>query len=234
MRRRVRHRTSGERAKRLALARGEEERLELRWKPGFDELTLLLDGELLGTVPTKRELRVGRSFRLPDGTSLRIRLTKDFFGFSLELERDGRPLPDSPGALGPPHRLAYRILYFLAGFNLGGGLFLSVTSAEQLGRVRPGWVLLTGLLYLVLGVLVHRRSAPALVLAIAVYAGDGIRSAIAALPADDDVSVVGLLVRGVLVAGMIRGIRATRLLPPRNALASPGMKAILGESSAQR
>ncbi len=130
-------------------------------------------------------------------------------------------------------------------------MFLSAASAEALGRIRPGWVLLSGLAYLILGMLVHRRSAPALVVAVAVYAGDGVRSAFAATLVGEDVPLagaivpltgaivplagaivpaVGLLVRGVLIAGMIRGIRATRLLPPRDPRASPGMEAISGES----
>lgn len=230
MRPKARFREVDEQAVRFALARGEDERLELRWEPGFQELTLLFDGDLLGTVSGKRELRAGQCFRLPDGTSLRIRLRKDYFGFSLEADRDGRPLPDSPGALRPPHRLAYRILYFLAGFHLGGGLFLTATPVDQLGRIRPSWVLLSGLVYLVLGGLVHRRSAPALITAVAVYAGDGIRNAVTALLAGDEVSVVGLLVRGILVAGMIRGIRATRLLPPRKALGAPSLEEISGGS----
>jgi len=217
--------------KRYALARGEDERLELSWAPGFEELTLLLDGKLLGTVPTKQELRAGRSFRLDDGTWLRVRLRKDYFGFSFEVERNGRPLPGSPGELRPRHRLAYRILYFLAGFNLGGGLFLSVTPVEQLGRIRPGWVLLTGLVYLILGGLVHRRSAPALVVAIAFYAGDGIRSAAATLVAGDDLSVTGLLIRGLLLVGMIQGLRATRLLPPRKYPPTPWDQGVFQEKS---
>ena len=164
-------------------------------------------------MATKRQLKDGRSFPLADGSLLKVRLRRDYFGSSLWLERDGRPLPGSPGELKPPHQLAYRILYLLAGIHLGGSLVLLGTPEAQLGRIRPDWVLLTGFVYLVLGLLAHRRSAAALVAGIVVYAGDGARNAISALLAEEAFPVLGLVLRLVLLVGMIRGVRATRLLP---------------------
>ncbi len=206
--------------RRFALAEGETPRLEVAWKPSFEVASFYLDEEPLATV-AKRELKGGRSFPLADGSRLKVRLRRDHFGFSLGLERDGRPLPGSPGALKPPHQLAYRILYLLAGLNLGGSLVLFSLSEAQLGRIRPGWVLATGFVYLVLGLYAHRRSASALVAGIVVYAGGGVRSVAGALMAGEALPFVGLVVRVVLLVGMIRGVRSTRLLPPKERSVPP-------------
>lgn len=213
--------------RRLALAKGEEPRLEVVWKPAFEEASFYLDEELVATV-AKRDLKDGRLLPLSDGSQLEARLRRDFFGFSLELERGGRPLPGSPGALKPPHQLAYRILYLLAGLNLGGSLVLFNLSAEQLGRIRPGWVLATGFVYLVCGMYAHRRFAAALIVGIVVYAGDGVRSVVEALLAGEALPWVGLAVRVLFLLGMIRGVRSTRLLPRKEKSVPPWLANSLG------
>ncbi len=207
-------------SRRFALARGEEPRLTVDWKPRFETATFTVDDVVLATV-AKRQLKDGRSFSLADGSELRVRLRRDYFSFSLDLARDGRPLPGSPGALKPPYQLAYRILYFLAGLNLGGSLVLFNLSQEQLGRIRPGWMLLSGSVYLVLGMSAHRRSAGALALGIAVFAGDGVRSVVEARLAGEGAPWWGLAFRGVLIWGMIRGISPTRLLPTKERSVPP-------------
>jgi len=214
--------------RRLALAEEEEPRLEVVWKPAFEETSFYLDDEPVATV-AKRDLKDGRLFSLADGSELRARLRRDYFGFSLELERAGRPLPGSPGALKPPHQLAYRILYLLAGLNLGGSLVLMNLSETQLGRLRPGWVLATGFVYLVCGMYTHRRSATALVVGIVVYAGDGVRSVVGALLAGEALPWVGLVFRVVLLLGMIRGVRSTRVLPPKERSVPPWLVELSGE-----
>lgn len=206
--------------RRFALLEGHEPRLEVVWKPAFEETSFYLDDELVASV-LKRDLKDGRVLPLGDGSQLKARLRRDFFGFSLELARDGRPLPGSPGALKPPHRLAYRILYLLAGLNLGGGLVLLSRPEAQLGRIRPGWVLACGIVYLVCGMYTHRRFSAALVLGIVFLTGDGVRSVVEAILAEEALPWVGLFVRVVLLLGLIRGVRPTRLLPPKEVSVPP-------------
>lgn len=206
--------------RRFPLLEGQKPRLEVVWKTAFEETSFYLDDQLVATVP-KRELKDGRILPLGDGSQLETRLRRDFFGFSLELARDGRPLPGSPGALKPPHKLAYRILYLLAGLSLGGSLVLFNVSADQLGRVRPAWLLATGFVYLVCGMYTHRRFTAALVVGIVVLAGDGVRSVVEAILAGEAWSWAGLAFRVLMLVGMIRGVRPTRLLPPKERSVPP-------------
>lgn len=210
----------------LALMEGQKPRLEVVWKPAFEETSFYLDDEHVATV-LKRDLKDGRILPLGDGSQLETRLRRDFFGFSLELARDGRPLPGSPGALKPPHKLAYRILYLLAGLSLGGSLVFFSRPEAELGRIHPGWVLASGFVYLVCGMYTHRRSATALVLGIVFFTGDGVRSVVEGILAGEALPWAGLFVRVVLLLGLIRGVRSTRLLPPKERSVPPWVELLL-------
>ena len=205
---------------RYALERGGDERLELEWPSGFGSLVVRYDDTEIGRATTTKELKDGCRFTLPDGTLLGVRQRTDYFGRSLDIERDGRPLPGSPGALRGPHRLAYRALYLLAGFHLGGGLYL-VAVPSTTHHMHPLWVLALGGLYLAFGMATHRRLEWALIVAIVFYAADGARSVVAALLVGDDPSLRGIVLRLVVLAVMIWGIGPTRHLPRKERLVPP-------------
>ena len=76
------------------------QRLEIAWGLGAGA-SVSLDGQNVGTVPGRRELLAGQTFRLPDGSVLKLRLIQRLTGSELHILRDGQPIP------GPPrtHRL---------------------------------------------------------------------------------------------------------------------------------
>jgi hypothetical protein len=46
------------------------QRLEISWQRSYKNLSILLDGHLIGVFNSKKELESGRDFCLPDGSTL--------------------------------------------------------------------------------------------------------------------------------------------------------------------
>ena len=55
---------------RYALESGGDKRLEVSWKGFWKNLTVKLDGNVIGTVAGQKELKAGQGFELPDGSVL--------------------------------------------------------------------------------------------------------------------------------------------------------------------
>jgi hypothetical protein len=72
--------------------RGGAARLELRWRASFKEIRVLVDGATVSTLERAKIPKDGTTLRLPDGTTLAVRL-RGILG--IELLRDGAPLPGS-------------------------------------------------------------------------------------------------------------------------------------------
>lgn len=152
-----------------ALERGEDKSLEISWKGLYKNTEVRLKGNLIGVIPNKRELRTGRIFPLPDGTSLKVQ----FFTSGLQVLRNNKPLPGSP--FDPAYRLAnaFGVIYFIAGLNIVLGFLALFFQVEFLQTLGFGIISAAiGFIFLVLGFFTQRRSRIALIAALIIYGLD--------------------------------------------------------------
>jgi hypothetical protein len=189
------------------------QRLELTWKVLWKDLTIRLDGEQIGIIPTHRELTDGREFTLPDQSTLTVQLIDRIYLTDLQVLRDGKPLPGSASDPLARLRIAYILLYLIAGLNLALGIAVEVFRFDFLLAMGMGPVsLVFGLVMLALGFFVQHRSRLALVLAMLILAADGLIGVILAVTQGYPPSIAGFVVRLLLIVAMFPGLGAIREL----------------------
>jgi hypothetical protein len=198
---------------RYALESGGPERLEVTWKGVYKNFTIKLDDKVIGSFPGQKELKAGQDFALPDGSVLHAQLIQKLSGAELQILRNGEPLPGS--AADPEQRLkvAYGIVFFVAGLNIVLGLIAILFQIEflQAAGISIGSVVF-GLIFLALGFLVKRGSAIALLIAIVLFALDGVLGLVFAIVGGFNPSIAGIVTRIILIIPMVQGVGAIRAL----------------------
>ena len=152
------------------IERNGPKRLEVSWGRSWKNMTIRLDGTAIGTIPGQKELSAGQEFSLPDGSTLKVQLIKNFFA-GLHILRNDQPLP---GSAGDPHtklKGAYRTTYFIGGFNLFLGLATMIFEIRLLQMSGIGvFNIVFGVIFLILGYFVQRKSVISLFVAIVLFA----------------------------------------------------------------
>lgn len=202
----------------FALEPGGEKRLEVSWKGIWKDVTVTFDGAPVGVIPDQKALSAGQEFRLPDGSMVKVQLVRKFTAAELQVLRNGQPLPGSASDPGTRLKNAYIMVYFIAGLNLALGLASLLFNVEFLQELGLGvGSIIFGLVFLALGYFVQRRSSVALILAIVIFALDGILGLILAVSQGYNPGISGILVRIIFLIPMIQGVAAIKALKPATA-----------------
>jgi hypothetical protein len=160
-------------------------RLEIITDVSWRKAKILFDGAIVRTISSKREFLTSQEFQLPDGSFLRIKLTKVMFSYyQIQVWRNGEPLHNFEQFTGPLFKVTK------AASAIGGvGLFpiLWVIVVVLLGLVSPKLltisteeipyivsIVMWGVLFLVLAFFSNKHSLIALFLATAIYLLDAI------------------------------------------------------------
>jgi hypothetical protein len=213
----------------FALDKGGPKRLELDYSLGFKNLKVRVDGREVGVIQTKKEWEQGRSFKLADGSTLNVQLTKSGLSTGLTVLRDGWPVPGSN--TDPYKRLseAYSAAFFVAFVNLAiglGGVLFQVDFLLELGL---GWFsVIFGLVFVGLGFGIRAKSKLALGAALAILVLDSALTVYATLLGGFGGTpyVSGIFVRIAILWMLWRGFDAISMLeagPPSN----KGMSSVL-------
>jgi len=200
-----------------ALEPGGPKRLEVSWSAMWKDFTVKVDDRVVGRASGPKELREGKKFRLKDGSSLSVRLVNKLSGAELAILRDGQPLPGTSADPATRLKNAYGIVFFISALNTVLGMASVLFPApfwQTVGIGVPSIVF--GLVFLVLGLLVKRKSQVALWIAVAVFALDGILGFVFMTMEGVTPSPGGLLARILLVTPMIQGVPAIRQLRQRD------------------
>ncbi len=197
----------------FAFERSGPKRLEVSWKGFWKNITIQLDGETIGTIPGQKQLAAGQEFQLQDGSTLKVQLVKKFATTELQVLRNGQPLPGSASDPEAKLKTAYGMVFFIAGLNIVLGLAAGIFQVEFLQSIGISFYsIIFGVVFLVLGYFVQRRSAVALVIAIAVFALDGILGLVTAISQGYDPNSGGIIARIFLLIPMIHGVGAIRAI----------------------
>ena len=201
--------------RKFALQKGEEPRLEIRWRGIWKEIRVLLDGAEIGEIGGSAELKAGKEFRLPGGQgTLRVQLVQTFGSAELQVLRNGQPLPGSGSDPEVQLKGAWGILMFIAGLNLVVGLATVVFEVEALAQMGLGvGSLVVAVIYLGLALVVRKYRSPiALGVAIALFAIDGLLTIASGFEGTGTPPVGGVIMRVFLILPMIKGFSAIRAL----------------------
>lgn len=202
----------------FALEAGGEKRLEISWKGIYKDVTVSVDGNPIGVIPDQKALFAGQEFHLVDSSIIKVQLVQKFNSAELQVLRNGQPVPGSASDPQSKLKIAYGMVYFVAGLNLILGLVSLLFKVELLQQIGIGFgSILFGLVFLALGFFVQRKSMVALILAIVVFALDGILGLFLAASQGTNPGVAGVIARTFLMIPMFQGIgaiKALKSLPP--------------------
>jgi hypothetical protein len=200
-----------------ALEEGGEKRLMLSWKGAFNDLNVELDGRSIGMIPNQKALIEGQTFPLEDGSTLKVQLNRSLMSTELQVLRDGQPLPGSASDPHTRYKNAYMLIYFIAGLNLVLGILASVLNITLLQDLGIGFAsILVGMVYLILGFFVQRKSSLALILAIILFAADSLFGVVVTVMEGGTPGIAGLLVRVLLLIPMFQGVPAIKALKSKS------------------
>ena len=127
-------------------------RLEMSWGGFWKDFTVKLDGVAVLTANGSSELKAGRSARLPDGSTLEVRLETGFGKNGLAVTRNGQPLPGSSTDPESLVKVAGAVVYVLAGLNFLFGvialfvwhgaerIYLTLRDMHAGGRLALMWI----------------------------------------------------------------------------------------------
>lgn len=195
--------------KQFAIESSGQHQLELTWGSFWKDFTVYLDGAPIGEL-SPRELRAGRSYQLPGGSALNVRLRHSLLAAELEVLQDGRPLPDS--ATDPMQRVkqATTVIFIIGGFNLLLGIAGIFVETEFMSLLGGGWgTAVFGIFLLTLSLLVkYRLSQPALITAIVMYLADSLLGIAAIISAGGSPTAASIIIRTIFIIIMIQGAKA--------------------------
>jgi hypothetical protein len=137
-----------------ALEPGGKESLQVSTGQRWGNTELRLDGELVGTVATRKELAAGKAFTLQDGRILQVHLVKN------ELLVSCNNVPATGGARDPAARLATAsgLMCFLGAVNVLLGIIAQFLHVEYLQTFHYGIIsIVVGFVLVVLGLLMRTR-----------------------------------------------------------------------------
>lgn len=177
---------------------------------GWKKFTVTLDGKVVGTVDGgTSELKKGAQFRLPDGSTLDVKLESGVFRVALSVLRNGVPLPGSDTDPAQQVKSAGNLLYFLAALNTLLGVIAMVAQVDALETMGMGiGSILFGVVMAVLGFFTYRGARAAPMIAGILYIGDALLTVADTAMAGGRPSVVGLIFRAYIVITLFTASKA--------------------------
>ncbi len=194
-----------------------QRRIEVSWKGIWKNISVSLDGQILGVIPDQKALAAGQEFPLADGSSIKVQLVGKLYSTELRVLRNGQPLPGSASDPLTRVKTAYGLIYFVAGLNFLLGI-LALAGVEFFQQLGFGVIsLIAGVIFLMLGFFTQHLSSIALIMVIVLLALDGILGLIFAAVAGSSSTVGGLFARIILIIPMIQGIGAIQQVKQKKA-----------------
>lgn len=201
-----------------AFETGGEKRLDISWKGMFNNVDVVMDGQSIGVIPNQKTLRQGQEFTLEDGSILKLQLNRSLMSTELQVTRDGQPLPGSASDPQTRYKNAYLLVYFIAGLNLLLGILASLFNIAILQDLGIGFgSIVLGLIYLILGFFVQRKSSLALILAIVLFIADSLFGLVSTVALGGSPGIAGLIIRVLILVPLFQGIPAIKALKSKSA-----------------
>lgn len=198
----------------FAIEVGGPKRIAVSWRGLWKDIEIAFDGKLIGRIESKKELKKGAAFALPDGSELSVKLTTVEIKEELHVLRNGAPLPGSVSDPAQRVKGALGVLYFVAGANIVVGLVAWLGNIEVLQEYGLGFgSIVIGAVYAALAFVVKsKQSRVALVVAMLLFALDAVLAVFTGIEAGRTPPVGGLVARIFLLFPMWNGLGALKEL----------------------
>lgn len=185
--------------------------LEISWGAFWKNVSVKFEGKEVGTFADQKDLKAGKEFDLPDGSRIHVQLITSAFSVEMRVLRNGQPLPGSSSDPAVRHQAAYGIIFFIAGLNVLLGIIALIAQSSFLSKIGISEAsILFGIIFAALGHYTRRGSILALILAILLFALDGLIGFSSAIAQGYSPSTAGILGRIFLLLPMIQGVPAMR------------------------
>jgi len=190
-----------------AIEKGGPKIVQIEWN-GVNLLLKYKDEEIANVSGTLLELSKGLNFHLPDDSTISIQLVGKSPFSKLQILRDGKPLPSSPTDPYVRVKNAYWATFLLGATNI----FISL-SLLSIPTIRTNMILtlILGILLLMLGFLIVRKSLVALIIAVTIQIiGNTIPNLLNLnlILAGGLLSIMSFIVRLIFLFQMVVGIGA--------------------------
>jgi hypothetical protein len=196
-----------------ATEKGGPKNLEISWKGMWKEISVKVNGSEIGTMKDQKELQEGKEFKLPGGGTLSVKLVKKLFAPELQILKNGEPLAGSDSDPKQKLKIAYGVIFFIAGLNIVLGLIAELGQVDILLELGIGYFsIIFGAIFGVLGYFVKEKSVIALWIAIVLFVIDTLLSMYFAIEMGASPSTSSIIVKIFLFVGMIQGFRAIKAL----------------------
>ncbi len=189
-------------------------RLQVAWGSFWKEIVVVLDGKKIDTFSGQKALIDGREYVLEDGTELKIRLKKSILGQELLVTRDGKPLPGSSADPVVKANTTTVLVFFMAFWNIvfgGLGWYIYNRNAPEAVPYQIA-LIVEGVLFIGLGLLIRKRSLPALAAVMVVFVADTAYTVMSASQAGQQPSMFRLLLQALILYYLYQGWQAFREL----------------------
>lgn len=199
--------------KRYSLERGGPRRLEVRWKRGFRDLTISLDGATPPTAIDPLALDTGATVLLPDETSLHVqRVRRAWWSLDvrdeLRLERLRAPVPGSDGDPVTIRRRAAGLMALLGALFATFGLLWAIFS--PVADRTASHTILVGLLLVVPAAFAASGVRSAILIAAILLVAD----VLLVLRATGQVAPGAIMIRALIVVHLYRAWSRAGAVPP--------------------
>jgi hypothetical protein len=202
---------------------GGEKHVEINVKGiKWDKISIWFEGKQV-CIYSSKELHAGQTLQIPDGSRLDLLLSKNKFQPErLKISRNGQPIHRivTDGMRQVIIDYASNAIYFIGISTMGLGIVSLFVRIKILEPLTFGWpYIIFGLVFIVLGFFTRRRSMLALMVAIVIYALDGLAGIVIIISALSTGSyflignpLMHITLLGIMIQA-IDGINATRQKP---------------------
>ena len=183
-------------------------RIKLKWSGIWKNMEVFCDEQTLGVIENQKSLKQGADFALPDGEKLHVVLSGGFQP-TLKVLINGTPAPGSDSDPKKVLESAVGVVYVVAALSVLNGA-AAVAGVAFLANMGFGFsAIISGCIMGALGFWTKKSNSKiALILAIALFALDGIASVVGVIATGGDPPAGALVVRVFFILSMFKGVKA--------------------------
>lgn len=149
--------------------------LEIEWAGMWNNVSVRCAGVEIGQFADQSALKAGATYTLDDGSTLDVKLKSGMAESGLVVLLNGEPFPGCGSDPLEKLKAAYGMIYVIAALNIILGIVVVVGGFTFLANLGIGaGSIVFGVIFVILGFLVSKRSVIALTLAVGLFGLDGI------------------------------------------------------------
>jgi len=188
--------------------------LIISWRGWWKDITVTLNGQVIGGFQNFSHLKQGNVFHLPDGSTIAMHYSSERYAQGIRVDLNGRPLKGTSGDPEVKLKSVFGIAIFIGALNLIIGAIGEFGDSEFLRDLGAGWgIMVLGAIVIGLGFCVWKfRSVAALIIIIVLLVADIILSLYFSMEAGGRPGIGGTVLKVFMIIALSKGFAAIREL----------------------